>query len=386
MNKIDKITKTYQILTNLSCNLDCTYCYEKKKEQYNNIEDIREYLLFLFERDKGTSDEIMIDYIGGESFMAMDLLEQVSEFVDSVAPDYGFTKIGYSISSNGTLLLNERVQKYILKYKDKIGIGISIDGTKEKHDLNRIYKVSRKGSYDDAIAGLTWLKSNICNCRISIKATYTRDTLDYYYDGVIALLQLGVKEVTANFIFEDVYDKEWGNKATLILMRIFDYIIDNDLENKFDFTHMLKDGIFIASTDVFLKKRKREIVDKNWCGSCSHMICLGFDKKVYGCNRFLTMDKPNMEIGYLEDNKIIPRHEELKEEVINQWQLIDQECLDCPIAKNCSACVAVPYERDVVDVKKTLSEKGQCGWTWAKVVACQYASTKLKNKLKNNEK
>ena len=38
------------------------------------------------------------------------------------------------------------------------GIGITIDGTKIKHDLNRVYKNSEKGSYDDVVLNIPlWL-------------------------------------------------------------------------------------------------------------------------------------------------------------------------------------------------------------------------------------
>ena len=68
--------RTYQILTNLSCNLACTYCYEHKVNKNNNAQDIVDFLHACFDRDKDLpkTEGAIIDIIGGEPFMQPKLL------------------------------------------------------------------------------------------------------------------------------------------------------------------------------------------------------------------------------------------------------------------------------------------------------------------------
>jgi hypothetical protein len=46
----------------------------------------------------------------------------------------------------------------------------------------------------------------------------------------------------------------------------------------------------------------------------------GFDDLIYGCNRFCTMGKENMNLGRLEDDKIIITNKNLKDEVCTPIQ------------------------------------------------------------------
>jgi len=43
---------TVQILTNLTCNLNCTYCYEVKTGKINTIENITPFIDYMFEENK----------------------------------------------------------------------------------------------------------------------------------------------------------------------------------------------------------------------------------------------------------------------------------------------------------------------------------------------
>ena len=56
-----------------------------------------------------------------------------------------------SISSNGLLYFDKRVQNFIKKYKNNLSLSISIDGNKELHDTCRV-DLNGNGTYDRALA------------------------------------------------------------------------------------------------------------------------------------------------------------------------------------------------------------------------------------------
>ncbi len=64
-------------------------------------------------------------------------------------------KVVFSIQTNGTLFNKKNLE--ILK-KNEVRIGISIDGSKEKHDKYRVYH-NGNGSYDDILKGLNLVRN-----------------------------------------------------------------------------------------------------------------------------------------------------------------------------------------------------------------------------------
>lgn len=79
--------------------------------------------------------------------------------------------LSFFFSTNGINYSSEKVQKFIKKNHSHLSIGITIDGTKRKHDLNRIWKAKEieqgmlpktedeKGSYDDVVKNIPlWLE------------------------------------------------------------------------------------------------------------------------------------------------------------------------------------------------------------------------------------
>ena len=94
---------------------------------------------------------IVWDFIGGEPFLEIALIDRICEYIKTTQLSEmhpWHNSYRFSFTSNGLLYNNEQVQNYIKKNKSNLSIGITLDGTPEKHDMHRIYP-SGKGSYDD---------------------------------------------------------------------------------------------------------------------------------------------------------------------------------------------------------------------------------------------
>lgn len=375
----NSIPKEYQILTNLNCNLDCSYCYEKKCQKINKIEDIREFLEACFERDKDKDFDVNVTFVGGECLMYPELLALSIDHAKMLCEKYEIGFNGASISTNGTLITTPDVQEFLLKYKHDLHVGLSIDGLKENHDKHRVYKTSRKGSYDDVVAGANWLFENYCPHRIGVKATFTKDTFDDYANSVISLIELGFIDIGANLIFEDTYDQVFGMKVARQLIEVGEYLFKNNLQNKVKVFQL--NGFEDIEGMNYQTSLGHGNEGRNACGSTEHMTCLGFDRKIYGCNRFCTMDRDDMHVGILNKGEIVPCNHFLKEQIITQYKALPDECQSCPVAQYCSACVAIPYEYDN-DPQKYLDEKRMCGWTYGQTIARMYFANGLRG-LKN---
>lgn len=362
--------KTYQILTNLDCNLACTYCYEHKGKGANSIQDIRMYLDIAA---KQKQDRIIIDLIGGETLLYPELLGQICEHLSK--KDKPFT---VGLSTNGTLIAkSKKVQETILKWKNNLSIGFSIDGTKEIHDACRIDKKG-KGSYDDAVAGYNWLRQHICNRRIGVKATFCHKTISSYAEGVINLIKLGFTQIAANTVFEEIWDEADCILIISQMKQITDYLFEHNLQ---DIVNIQQ--INMSEIDMETYEPKCGAKTSNYCGTCKYMRCLGYNGEIYGCNRFATMERP-IPIGILTKDEIVITETKFIEEVSKQYEKYPKDCKTCQYANACSSCTAIPYEYS--DPQEYINRKGQCGFTHAIVAARLYFKMKLLTEKLKKEK
>ena len=370
-----------QILTNLDCNLRCTYCYENKDRGANDYTAMTDFIYARYEENFSDlltyGDEInrdvVIDFIGGETLMYPEMLDELCLYAHWLHYSRFYSKgnLTFNISTNGTLIERLAVRDFLLKWKNHISLGFSIDGTKEIHDDCRI-DTQGNGSYDRAVAGYEWAKKNLCPNRIGVKATYCHKTIDRYAEGVINLIKLGFTNIAANVIFEETWTKEEAPAIASQLNTVTDYIFDNGLEEK---VHLFQ--INHADLDMRHYKAESGTKNQNHCGTCTHMMCLGFDNKLYGCNRFCTMKKP-IPIGELTDGTIKITNQQFIEEVKEQYKLWSQECKKCPYETQCASCSAIPYETE--NVREYISAKTQCGFTHAVVAARLYFKYRLLQK------
>lgn len=113
-----------------------------------------------------------------------------------------------------------------------MSIGITIDGTELKHDLNRIYKNTGKGSYKDVVRNIPlWLEQFPGD---GTKVTISSPDLPYIKESVLHLYNLGIHEVNINCVFEDVWYNYDDSLFEEQLIQLADSIIDNGLYEKND--------------------------------------------------------------------------------------------------------------------------------------------------------
>lgn len=359
-----------QIQTNLNCNLACTYCYECKGRGANDAETIKRFVSARYKQAEvaGTNREVVIDFIGGESLLYPTLLDEICEYTAKLHKGLGCTgQLTFGISTNGTLIAEDKeVQALLLKWKPCLGF--SIDGTKAIHDDCRIDKDGNP-SYDRAVAGWGWAKERLCQKRMGVKATYCHKTIDRLVQGVINLIELGFTDIAANTVFEEPWTLEEAPPIARQMCTVVDYLFQHQLEDKVNIFQINNKDL-----DVRRYVAQSGAKEQNHCGTCTHMLCLGFDGKLYGCNRFCTMPNP-ISIGHMDGDKIVIDRDDFCQEVAKQYELWPEECKQCPYGRQCPSCSAIPYEQD--GPKAFFARKPQCGFTHAMVAARLYFKMKL---------
>ena len=319
------------------CNLRCKYCYITHKSGGNrmNFETAKKFIDYILDNTTmKKQDAVVLDFIGGEPLLEVDLIDQICDYFKLETFKRGMSWYwNYRINTctNGVNYSDVKVQNFIKKNYGKIYISITLDGTKEKHDMQRVFP-NGEGSYDIIRKNVDlWLKQFIGNTKV----TFASDDLSLLKDSIIQLWNDGIKDVSANVVFEDVW-KEGDDKIFEDQLKaLADYIIDNDLHNKYRCT-LFSDSIggSYAEDDMLSTS----------CGA-GKMMALGPTGDIYPCMRYYDYSLNNKEglvIGNIEDgidfDKVRPF-----ETVMYKYQS-DSECLNCEVATGCAFCQGFNYD------------------------------------------
>ena len=278
------------------CNLRCKYCYITHKSGGNrmNFETAKKFIDYILDNTTmKKQDAVVLDFIGGEPLLEVDLIDQICDYFKLETFKRGMSWYwNYRINTctNGVNYSDVKVQNFIKKNYGKIYISITLDGTKEKHDMQRVFP-NGEGSYDIIRKNVDlWLKQFIGNTKV----TFASDDLSLLKDSIIQLWNDGIKDVSANVVFEDVW-KEGDDKIFEDQLKaLADYIIDNDLHNKYRCT-LFSDSIggSYAEDDMLSTS----------CGA-GKMMALGPTGDIYPCMRYYDYSLNNKEglvIGNIED-------------------------------------------------------------------------------------
>lgn len=348
-NKIQTPIITFQVTD--ACNLSCTYCYQINKHNHvMPLETAQKFIDMLLINDINTqqyidtkvSDAVIIDFIGGEPFLEVDLMDQIIEyFIKRVIEENHKWQYNWriSISSNGTLYFKPEVQKFLKKWINHLSFNISIDGNKQLHDTCRIFP-DGSGSYDLAVKAMKHF-INTFNCKINTKMTLAPQNIEYTFEAIKNLINLGYEQINLNCIFE----KGWENKhATILyyqLKQLSNYLTDNNLEEK----------IYISIFDNQFFKPMSLNDTQNWCGGNGQMIAIDWKGDIYPCIRYMESSlgeniKPiiigNITTGIMTNDKCKNCIQRLK--AVNRISQSPQKCIECPIADGCSWCQAYNYQ------------------------------------------
>ena len=159
------MSKNITFIVTKDCQLACKYCYlvgknTKERMTFDVAKKAIDYILA--NKDLFEEPSVIWDFIGGEPFLEIDLIDRICDYVKTEMYRLNhpwFNNYRLSFSTNGINYDSEKVQRFIAKNHSHLSIGISIDGTRRKHDLNRVYKDGVRGSYDDVVRNIPlWLK------------------------------------------------------------------------------------------------------------------------------------------------------------------------------------------------------------------------------------
>lgn len=371
----DISTKHITFIVTKDCQLACKYCYlvGKNSKERMSFEIAKSAIDYILSHESYFPERAIVwDFIGGEPFLEIDLIDQICDYLKKEMfrrNHHWFNSYRFNFSTNGINFGSEKVQRFVKKNIEHISVGITIDGTQRKHDINRVYKNTGKGSYHDVVKNIPlWLKEVP---GASTKVTISSADIPYIKESVLHLYSLGIHEVNINCVFENVWNEGDDKKFEEQLLELADAIIDGGLYK--DYACSFYQDSIGRSLDPIKE-------NNNWCGA-GMMLSIDAAGNFYPCTRFaaysLRSKKPII-IGNVRDgidqNKLRPFL------TLDRMTQSPEKCRNCEVASGCAWCQGENY--DAADTP-TIYQRATaiCKMHKARVRANNYYWNKLNHKL-----
>ena len=368
-------TKTITFIVTKDCQLACRYCYlvGKNNKERMPFEIAKRAIDFILSNENDFPEKGVIwDFIGGEPFLEIDLIDKICDYIRIELyrlNHHWFNDYLFAFTTNGLNYDSVKVQNFIEKNRKHLSIGLTIDGTKRKHDLNRVYKNSNRGSYDDVVKNIPlWMKQFPT---VGTKVTISSDDINYIAESVLHIYNLGVNLIHINCVFENVWKEGDDRLFEEQLMILADAIIDNE------YYKTCSCSFFEERLGKPLDRKKR---NNNWCGA-GRMLSIDAAGNFYPCTRFAQYslrDKEAWIIGNVYDgidkNKLRPFL------TLDRCTQSTPECVSCEVAEGCAWCQGENFDAAQTH---TVFERATaiCKMHKARVRANNYYWNKLYRKL-----
>jgi len=334
--------KSVTFIVTEDCQLRCGYCYVvgKSKTHKMSFAVARATVDYLLrERQLFIDDSVIWEFIGGEPLLEIELIDRISDYIKFRMYEQNhpwFNSYRFNFTTNGLLYGTEKVQHYIRKNIRHLSVTISIDGTRPKHDAQRVFP-NGAGSYDAVVQNIPlWLRQ-FPHART--KSTISHEDLPFIKESVLHMWELGIKNVSMNVVNENVWlpgDKDLFEEQ---LIQLADYIIDHRLYNDYSCS------LFSESIGQPLDPDN----DQNWCGT-GYMLAVDGEGTFYPCIRFAPyslQNRPARSIGNcfdgIDTNKLRPFLS------LTRKAQSPAPCLSCEVASGCAWCPGNNYDNAATD-------------------------------------
>lgn len=304
-----------------SCNLNCIYCYESKKDKTLHL-DFNGAIKIINDILGELSDDVEgveFCFIGGEPLLEFGLMKEIVEYVSSMDPSLN-VKYVFSATTNGTILTSE-MKKWFKENKDKMILCLSLDGDKKTQDYNR------DGSYDKI--DFDFFLSNYPEQ--GVKMTISEYSISRLADNIKFIHSLGFKRINGVNIFEGDFDftsDEYVNILSSQLQEIVDYY--SLPENKYLFNQLFDKSLELMESENRRHRKNCGIGEKG-------VTFYDVDGKKYPCVMCTPMTLCDR---YLRNIKNI--------DFLDESNFIDFSCNDScyiyPICSNCSGSNYIKYQ------------------------------------------
>lgn len=327
---VDGILSSYNIsLQNtLECPLNCSYCFSKKINSDPKImtkQMAHDTLEFIFHTFDEKADSIEIYFTsGGEPLSNFPIIKQVYEEGTELSKKYKKRfKTGFTTNS---VLMDDKKLEYL--EDAEIGMMLSVDGTEEEHNKNRIF-YNGDGSYKNVLEVLEKLKNSENGCLNNTQAlTVLTPDKGSYIELLKYLVDIGFKKVNMKLarntekenplMTEDMLDDIKAKYKALV-----EFLTDEILQNRWKYVVPVMDTNNMLGQIVINMALRKKVLFRCDAGKSKFSILPNGD--IYPCDFMSTL--PETKLGNVYSGIDSNKQE--------KWKQLT--CLDLEECKHCWA-------------------------------------------------
>jgi uncharacterized protein len=256
------------------CNLRCRYCYEpnKSRNHYMSL-DVAQEAITYYMQEENEFDAVEFDFFGGEPMLAFGLIREVVDWFHS---QEWLKRHLFFIDTNGTILTDE-IRSWLVENKGCVYVGVSLDGNKTAHDINR------SNSYDRVRANLPFFMEHWPEQ--TAKMTISAETIPYVADSIIELEEIGIA-FNANLVFENI----WGTpEQKSVLLSTYEQQLDRLVDYYAARPDLFPPLMLDRHLEAIYQPSARPVGGDcvRWCGAGHEMVVVGVDGSRAPCHRFM---------------------------------------------------------------------------------------------------
>lgn len=258
--------RTCMLLVSLSCNLNCTYCYEEYKcNKKMSLETAMDIILKECEIVKGNPkfDGLEIDLMGGEPMTNFPLIKELVEWARKLPLPVPYI---FFMTTNGTLF-GEEEKSWFRANADIVCASVSYDGSEAMQQTNRGVAQS---AVDYEFFHNTWPYQ-------PFHVTISKESLPHLANNIIDMYKKGWKANAALASGIDWNDDD-AKELTSQLERLHDFYLANPQYKPIE---LFTVPLFVETPDAAVSSRQEK-----FCGCGEYMQTYDVDGKAYGCHMF----------------------------------------------------------------------------------------------------
>jgi uncharacterized protein len=305
------------LVLNHQCNLRCRYCYTGRKFDRPMPLDTARRAVELGLAHAG-DDSLVLSFFGGEPMLEIDLMEAVAAYARDATKRQS-TRLGFSISTNGTLLDDRRIR--FLRDFD-VHVQVSVDGVPAAQDRARPFA---DGSGSAAVVDGHLRRLRAEDLLHQLVAVVTPETTATLADSLAYLVSLDIDDIC----FSPNYFGDWSNAACDQLERELRRMADV-------YAELFRAGRMRRVDPLYGKIVSHLIVGRQAprrCGFGLKELAVSPSGHIYPCDRVVGEDtREALRLGHVESGLDEARVQALQA----QRSATDPECATCPLAARCS--------------------------------------------------
>lgn len=322
-----------------SCNMNCRYCFAEAgiygHRSMMSINTARKSIDYFFKYVNRNAKHIDINFFGGEPMLNKQCFIYCIDYINEKAKSFNF-KVKYILTTNGTLLDSEIVEKII---ENNMTVNLSIDGGEKIHNANRKF-IDGKPSYNLVEENSRKLLSKSKN--VIARVTLTKPGVDSFKEDILKLWEIGFEEIYVDKvdtpIEELTLDKDSIDRFKVQLEEVYKIMEDNILKGQPKFIS----NIVSQEYSIYKKIVKAECKYFN-----PFTIKVTPEGDIYKCS-FTFGDKKHC-VGNIEKG--------IDWNLFNKNFVVEKKCLDCWAKRICGGgCPLKVKDNSYCNYTKTIAE------------------------------